>query len=211
MGAHMAVSSSARTRWVKADTWEQELERRRGLATSDDTIRGMLFNGTLDVLQALGDEALVKRCVEETGETRFLDFFSYPVQKHCQLVSAALPELAEEYGGSDEALRQMGRLVAHRFHQVGAGRVMLTVSARSPRQFMYSLPMAYRLAVSFGEYEVRWTGPRSGRFVLKRDFMPHPFHEGVMKTALELWGAQEVQVRGRQTGGLDSECDFCWQ
>ncbi|MGZ3457040.1 MAG: hypothetical protein ACXU86_00900 [Archangium sp.] len=68
-----------------------------GLATSEDTIRGMLFNGTLEVLQSL-----VKRCVEASGEARFLDFFSYR-------------------------------------------------------------------------------------------------------------GAQEVTVSGRQTGGLDSECDFCWQ
>lgn len=207
----MAVSSSARSRWVKADAWEQELERRMCLATSEDTIRGMLFNGTLEVLQALGAESVVKRCVEESGETQFLDFFSYPVQKHCQMVTTALPVLAEEYGGSEEGLRQLGRKVADRFLRVGAGKVMLSLSQRSPRQLLYTLPTAYRLAVSFGQYELRWTGPQSGRFTLQRDFMPHPFHEGVMRTSLELWGARSVKVSGRQTGGLDSECDFCWQ
>ncbi|QRK09423.1 DUF2378 family protein [Archangium violaceum] len=207
----MAVSSAARTKWVKADTWELELERRRSLATSDDTIRGMLFNGTLEVLQSMGAEALAKRCVEESGETHFLDFFSYPVQKHCQMVSTALPLLARQYGDAEQALRQLGRLVANRFLRVGAGRVMLSLSPRSPRQLMYTLPMAYRMAVSFGEYEIRWTGPTSGRLTLKRDFMPHPFHEGVVEMSLTLWGAREVWVGGRQTGGLDSECDFCWQ
>ncbi|WNG40052.1 TIGR02265 family protein [Archangium minus] len=207
----MAVSSAARTKWVKADTWAQELERRRSLATSDDTIRGMLFNGTLEVLQSMGAESLVKRCIEESGETRFLDFFSYPVQKHCQMVSTALPLLVERYGDAEQALRQLGRLAASRFLRVGAGRVMLSLSPRTPRQLLYALPMAYRMAVSFGEYEIRWTGPTSGRLTLKRDFMPHPFHEGVVETSLTLWGAREVQVSGRQTGGLDSECDFCWQ
>lgn len=207
----MAVSSAARTKWVKADTWELELERRRSLATSDDTIRGMLFNGTLEVLQAMGADSLAKRCVEESGETRFLDFFSYPVQKHCQMVATALPLLAQKYGDAEQALRQLGRLVANRFLRVGAGKVMLALSPRSPRQLMYTLPMAYRMAVSFGEYEMRLTGPTSGQLILKRDFMPHPFHEGVVETSLTLWGAREVQVSGRQTGGLDSECDFCWQ
>ncbi|HYO58627.1 TIGR02265 family protein [Archangium sp.] len=207
----MAVSSSARTRWIKADTWEQELERRMYLMTSEDTIRGMLFNGTLEVLRSVGDGSLVKRCIEESGEARFLDFFSYPARMHCQMVTTALPMLAEQYGGSEEALRQLGRLVANRFMQVGAGKVMLSLTPRNPRQLVYALPMAYRMAVSFGEYEVRWMGPRSGRFVLKRDFMPHPFHEGVVETSLELWGAREVWVSGRPTGGLDSECDFCWQ
>ena len=207
----MAVTSSARTRWAKADTWEQELERRKCLATSEDTIRGMLFNGTLEVLRTVGDGSLVKRCVEECGESRFLDFFSYPVRMHCQMVSTALPVLAEQYGDEEEALRQLGRLVAHRFLRVGAGKVMLSLTPGSPRQLGYSLPVAYRMAVSFGQYQVQWTGARSGRFILKRDFMPHPFHEGVVEMSLGLFGGREVKVSGRPTGGLDSECDFCWQ
>lgn len=207
----MAVTGSARTRWEKADTWEQELERRMCLATSEDTIRGMLFNGTLEVLRTVGDGSLARRCVEACGETSFLDFFSYPVRMHCQMVSTALPVLTEQFGTSEEALRQLGRLVAHRFLRVGAGKVMLSLTPGSPRQLGYSLPVAYRLAVSFGQYEVRWTGPRSGQFILKRDFMPHPFHEGVVEMALGLFGGREVKVSGRPTGGLDSECDFCWQ
>ena len=102
------------------------------LATSEDTIRGMLFNGTLEVLGSVGDGSLVKRCVEECGESRFLDFFSYPVRMHCQMVSTALPVLAEQYGDSEEALRQLGRLVAHRFLRVGAGKVMLFADAGQP-------------------------------------------------------------------------------
>jgi uncharacterized protein (TIGR02265 family) len=187
------------------------LERRTGLTTSEDTIRGMLFNGTLEALRSVDDGALARRCLEESGEARFLDFFNYPARLHGRMVATALPVLAEEYGSAEEALRQLGRLVANRFMRVGAGKVMLSLSPSNPRQLVYALPMAYRMAVSFGEYEVRWTGPRSGRFILKRDFMPHLFHEGVVEASLELWGARGVRVSGRPMGGLDSECDFCWQ
>ena len=50
----MAVSTSARSRWAKSYTWEQELERRMCLATSEDTVHGMFFNSTLEVLRQLG-------------------------------------------------------------------------------------------------------------------------------------------------------------
>ncbi len=207
----MAVSTSARFRWVKSDTWEQELERRMCLATAEDTVCGLYFNSTLAVLQSVGDEALVKRCVEASGEERFLDFFHYPVRLQGQMVSAALPTLTEEYGSAEEALRQLGRLGAKHFLRAGVGKAMLSLSPGSPRQLLSSLPTAYRLSVSYGHYELKWTGPRSGRFVLKGDFMPHPFHEGTVSTLLERGGAREVWVSGWPTGGLDSECEFCWQ
>jgi uncharacterized protein (TIGR02265 family) len=207
----MAASTSASIRWAKTDSWEQELARRTCLATSRDTIRGLLLNGTLEVLQELGGEALVKRGVEASGEARFLDFFSYPVGMHFRMISAALPELVEEYGDSEEALRELGRKVAARFMVTGGSKAMAALSPGSPRRLMSSLPTAYRLAASFGEYSVAWTGPCSGRFVFKGDFLPHPFHEGVMETLLGLGGAREVAVRGRQTGGLENECEFRWQ
>ena len=207
----MEASTSASVRWANPDSWQQELARRMCLATSRDTIRGLLFNGTLEVLKGLGGEALVKRGMEACGEARFLDFFSYPVGMHFRMIAAALPELTEEYGDPEEALRELGRQVPARFLVVGGNKAMMALSPGSPRQLMCSVPMAYRLVANFGEYSLSWTGPYSGRLVLKGDFMPHPFHEGVLETLLGLGGAREVAVRGRQTGGLDSECDFCWQ
>lgn len=207
----MSATGCAGVPWEKADGWEQELERRMCLATDGDTLRGMFFNGTLEALGALGDEALVRRCLAETGEERFLDFFHYPVTMHGRLVSVVMPVLVEEYGGGEEALRQLGRLVARRFLQVGVGKVMRAMLPLSPWQLQSTLPIAYRAAVSFGEYSVRWMGPRRGIFSLRRDFMPYPFHEGVLEVALQLWGGRAVEVRGWQTGGLDSECDFRWQ
>ena len=207
----MSAQGEARTGWEKADAWEQELARRMCLATAEDTMRGMIFNGTLEVLRELGARSLMQRCVEDTGESRFLDFFSYPVRMHGRMVITALPVLVQEHGSAEEALRRLGRLVGQRFLQMGVGKVMRAMMPLSPRQLQSTLPIAYRAAVSFGEHSVRWTGPQSGRFTLRRDFLPHPFHEGVLEASLELWGAQSVQVRGWQTGGLDSECEFRWQ
>ncbi|WNG30229.1 TIGR02265 family protein [Cystobacter fuscus] len=210
-GALMAVNDSVGLGGAKADAWERELTRRSGLVAERHTVRGMYFNGTLDALRSLGHEPLVRRCVEESGESHFLDFFNYPARLHYRMVSTALPALAEEYGGAEEGLRRLGQQVARRVWGLGVGKVMLSLSPLSPWQLQSALPMAYRSSVSFGEYEVRWMGPCSGRLMLKQDFMPYPFHEGVVKTSLDLWGGRAVRVSGRQTGGLDSECDFWWQ
>jgi uncharacterized protein (TIGR02265 family) len=207
----MAVNDSVGLGGQKADAWEQELARRSGLVAARDTVRGMFFNGTLEALRSLGHEPLVRRCVEESGEPRFLDFFSYPARMHYRMVSTALPTLAEEYGGAEEGLRHLGQQVARRVWRLGVGKVMLSLSPLGPRQLESALPMAYRTSVSFGEYAVRWTGPRSGCFTLRQGFMPYPFHEGMVKASLDLWGGRAVRVSGRQTGGLDSECDFWWQ
>ena len=195
----------------KADAWTRDLERRQGLVESGSTVRGMFFNGTLDALRSLGHESRARRCVQDSGETGFLDFFNYPVRLHYQMISQALPVLAEEYGGTEEGLRQLGQQVAHRMWRLGVGKVMLSLSPTSPRQLQSVLPMAYRTAVGSGEYAVRWTGFQSGCLTLRQDFMPYPFHEGMVKTSLNLWGGHAVRVSGRQTGGLDSECDFWWQ
>ncbi|MET0401026.1 MAG: TIGR02265 family protein [Cystobacter sp.] len=207
----MAVNDSVGLGSQKADVWSQELTRRGCLVAERDTVRGMFFNGTLEALQGLGQEALARRCLEESGEPRFLDFFSYPARMHYQLVFSALPALAERYGGSEEGLRQLGQQVARRVWSFGVGKMMLSLSPPSPWRLQSALPLAYRAAVSFGEHSVRWTGPRSGCLTLRHDFMPYPFHEGVVKTSLDLWGGRAVRVSGRQTGGLDSECDFWWQ
>ena len=207
----MVMGLSARTGWEKSDTWRLELERRMCLSSREDTVRGMFLNGTLEVVREVGGADLARQCLEESGEPRFMDFFNYPVRMHTRMVATAMPALTAAYGDSEEALRQLGQRVAHRFLRQGVGKVMLSLRPLSPRQLQSTLPMAYRTTVSFGEYAVRWTGPRSGRFTLRRDFLPHPFHEGVMRTSLELWGASAVRVSGRQTGGLDSECDFWWQ
>ena len=90
------------------------------------------------------------------------------------------------------------------------GRELMQASRRNPRLLLQHLANGYSTAVSYGERSVLWTGDRSARFVMRRDFMPAPYHEGVLLGALEAVGAQDVRVHGRQLSLLDSEYDVSW-
>jgi uncharacterized protein (TIGR02265 family) len=190
--------------------WKADLERRCRLATPADTARGLFFNGMLAGLEALGDEALVKRCLEASGQLRFIDFFSYPIGTYLRMVSCALQTLEQRYGSSEEALRQIGMRATRSYLGTTAGRALLLVGAGSPKRMVDTLPSTYNVSTTFGERRVEWTGQRSGRLVGKREFLPYPFHEGVLLAILEAAGAHGVQVRGRATSELDCECEFSW-
>jgi uncharacterized protein (TIGR02265 family) len=191
--------------------WKAELERRRGLTTPKDTARGLFFNGTLSAIEALGNADLVKRCLGATGQLRFVDFFSYPISQYMQLVGCALAELAEHYGSSEEALRQLGVRATLAYVGTTAGRALLLVSGGTPKQMVSALPSAYKVSTSFANHRLEWTSHQSGRLIAQREFMPHPFHEGVLLAMLETAGAQGVQVRGRHLAALEVECTFSWE
>jgi uncharacterized protein (TIGR02265 family) len=190
--------------------WKADLERRSRLATPGDTARGLFFSGMLSSIEALGDEALAKRCLEASGQTQFIEFFSYPISLYLQMVSCALQLLEKRYGSGEEALRQIGMRATMSFLETAAGRALLLANGASPRQMVAALPATYKVSTTFGERRVEWTGHRSGRLVGKREFLPYPFHEGVLLAMLEATGAQGVQVRGRATSELDCECEFSW-
>ena len=190
--------------------WKADLERRFRLATPADTARGLFFSGMLSSLEALGDEALAKRCLEVSGQTRFIEFFSYPIGVYLQMVSCALPMLEQRHGSGEEALRQVGVRATKSFLETTSGRALLLLSGRSPKRIVSALPGAYKVSTTFGERRVEWTSHQSGRLVGKREFLPYPFHEGVLLAMLEVTGAQGVQVRGRATSELDNECEFSW-
>ncbi|HEY0097149.1 MAG TPA: TIGR02265 family protein [Archangium sp.] len=190
--------------------WLADLERRSRLATPADTARGLFFSGMLSSIEALGDAALAKRCLEVSGQTAFIEFFSYPISLYVRMVSSALGMLAQRYGSGEEALRRIGGHATKSFLESTAGRSHLVVSGGSPRRIVEALPVTYRVSTTFGERRVEWTSHQSGRLVGKREFLPYPFHEGVLLAVLEATGAQGVQVRGRATSELDCECEFSW-
>jgi uncharacterized protein (TIGR02265 family) len=191
--------------------WQRDFQWRLSQARPEDTARGLFFNGTLEAIRSLGGEAVVAECLAVSGQERFVDFFSYPMRVHLLIVATALRELRLDPEGTGATLRQLGRRAGLDFLASAAGRVMMVLSKRDRRALLSSLPSAYGVSVSFGEQSVVWTGPRSGRFVLKRDFMPVFFHEGVLEAVLERSGARGVEVRGGWMDGLDSECEFSWQ
>lgn len=189
----------------------RDLERRLSLATREDTARGMFFNGVLDAVRTLGGEAAVARCLEASGEKKFVDFFNYPVAAFLELAYAAAEVMGPRFGGFEGALRRMGVQATTDFLSSTAGKTLLLLAAGSPKRLVGNLHSGYRAAVSYGERGVSWTGDKSGLFTMKRDFMPPAYHEGTLQAVIEAVGGSQVKVQGRQVGLLDTEYTLSWQ
>jgi uncharacterized protein (TIGR02265 family) len=191
--------------------WLQDLERRRTFAKPEHTLRGFFFKGMLESFRTLGDEALVRRCVEACGQERFVDFFNYPVQLMFPLLFTALPVLAERYGGGEAALRYIGRQSSLDFLGSVSGKAMLLLAQGSPRLLLTSMPTAYRVAMSFGHAWLDWSGPTRGRLTMHHSFVPPPVHEGTVLQMLEAGRTQRTHAVAYAVGDLDVACDFSWE
>lgn len=190
---------------------ELELKRRVSLATPADTVRGMSFHTTLDVVRGeLGPEA-VERCLEPLKEKSYKSFFTYPVSEYLRLQYSAAWLLSEKYGGFDNAVRRIGGGMAPGFLSSVVGKAFMLLTKEGPRQLLNNMPVAYRAASSFGEAIVHWTGPRSGVLTTKRDFLLYMNHEGGLLGLFRTLGLQGARVNGRQTGPLETEVEFSWE
>ena len=189
---------------------ELELQRRLALSTPVDTVRGMSFHTTMDVLRAdLGEEALA-RCLEPLKEKSYKSFFTYPVSEYLRLQYSAAWMLSEKHGGFDNAVRRIGAGIAPGFLGSVVGKAFMLLAKEGPRQLLNNMPVAYRAASSFGEAVVHWTGPRSGVLTTKRDFLLYMNHEGGLMGLFRTLGIQDGRVSGRQIGPLDNEVEFSW-
>ncbi|MBJ6766093.1 DUF2378 family protein [Myxococcaceae bacterium JPH2] len=191
--------------------WAKDLSMRLSLALKEDTARGLFFNGAVGAVRALGGDTAVDQCLGAAGEKKFVDFFNYPVAAFLRLAYTAAQLMGPQLGGFDATLRRMGTQATSDFLSSTAGKTLLLLAGDSPKRLVSNLPSGYRAAVSYGERSVEWTGERMGRFVMKRDFMPPSYHEGVLQAVIEAQGGRAVQVRGRQTGALDTEYELSWQ
>ena len=196
---------------VEAGTWARDLVRRQSLATPTDTLRGMFLRGTLESIQELGDEALVERCREACAHEDFVELFSYPVRLQLQLMSVALEALAARHGSCEQALRLLGRKAVGDFLASKSGKMLLVLGGGEASRLLLNAPTGYRVSTSYGEHSLRWLGPTSCRWTMKRQFMPPPFEEGLLAGLLENTRARNVRVVGRQTDVLDSEYDISWE
>jgi uncharacterized protein (TIGR02265 family) len=189
---------------------EWELQRRLSLATPADTVRGFTLNTVLQaVREDLGDAA-VERCLEQCSEKSFRSFYFYPVSDYLRVLYTGAWMLSSTSGGFDNAVRRMRKGLAPGFLSSVVGKAFL-LSGIGPRQIINNLPMAFRATASFGESEVRWTGPRSGLLLTKRDFLLYMNHEGGLQSLFQSLGLSGAWTRGRQTGPLDNEVEFSWE
>jgi uncharacterized protein (TIGR02265 family) len=190
---------------------DEDLEQRLALASPPDTVRGMFLRSTLDAVRTLGDEGAVRYCQRVSGEEKLVDFFIYPVSANLRMVFTAARMLEGRYGGFDGALRELGYRAAECFLASAAGMALQFLARGDAKRLVGHLPSAYRASVSFGVRSVVWTGPTSGRISMRREFMPYPFHEGVLLGVLEKVNAKDARVRGLQLSTLESDYDISWE
>jgi uncharacterized protein (TIGR02265 family) len=190
---------------------EKDLQQRLSLLTPADTARGMFLNGIVEVVRELGNEAAVQQCLDVVGEKKFVDFFSYPSAKHVSMLYTAAALLSERYGGFDNALRAMGYQGTKNFLASTAGKLLLVLGQGNPKRLLNALPSAYAVSVSSLQAEVRWTGPNSAVFILRRDFIPLAYTEGSLKAVFETAKVRGFQVRSRQPEPLLGEYELSWQ
>jgi uncharacterized protein (TIGR02265 family) len=190
---------------------ELELRRRLALATPTDTVRGLSFHTVMDALRTdLGEEA-VERCLAPRAEKVYRSFFSYPVSEYLQVLYSAGWMLSEKHGSFEDAVRRIGSGLAPGFLSSVVGRAYLLLAKDGPKQLISNMPVAFKAAASFGECSVAWTGPKSGLFSSRKDFLLYLNHEGGLLGLFRALGLKGARVRGRQTGPLENEVEFSWE
>ncbi|WP_257461146.1 DUF2378 family protein [Archangium lipolyticum] len=207
----MYQDSEAPVAGRSAEFWARDFARRVTLVKPEDTLRGVFCNGLVRFVGGLGCEKQLKRCLAAGGEEKFVDFFSYPVVTYLRMVSAVLFPLAERYGSVEESLRVLGRQAMADLQGSAAGKALSMMRTGDMRSRLDAVLAAYRVSVSFGEQSLAWMGPTSARISLRNVIMPHPFHEGLMLSVLELGNPRPMKVLGRQTGPLDCDFDISWE
>jgi uncharacterized protein (TIGR02265 family) len=196
---------------VEAQDLREDLEQRLALATPSDTVRGTFFLGALEAVRALEGEEGVRQCVEAGGEPRFVEFFNYPVEAWLKVSETAARVLEPRCGSWAEAQRRLGRRATADLLKSAAGKALLLLSKGEPWRLLTNMPSAYRTAVNFGERTVTLEGPTRGRVMMRRDFMPCAWHEGVLLAALETMKARDVRVSGTRLEVLESEYLVTWE
>jgi uncharacterized protein (TIGR02265 family) len=186
-----------------------DLARRLASTHADDTSRGHNYNTLFTMVRDHLGEAAARE-VDVLGKGHRVDFFSYPITEYLACAWNAIDRLEPVLGDGDAVLGELGRLTVTGFMGSMLGKTALVMSGRDPRRLLGSAPSAYRGAVSYGERRVEWTGPRQGRLVSRRDFMPPSFHAAVLLEALRATDAVRPRVTWQGRGLLDSVYEFEW-
>jgi uncharacterized protein (TIGR02265 family) len=188
-----------------------EFAERSAQAGPDDQCRGLFYNGALNaVRQHKGPEA-AERCRVASGEKKPVDFFNYPVTGFHRLCVQAIRELAPELGSAEKVLQRLGKQAVDDFLASTAGKTLLLLANTDPKRMIGNLPSGFRACVTYGERTVAWNGPKHCVLSMKRDYMPHAYHEGVLHTVLVTLGAKNVKVTGRRTGPVDADYEMSWE
>lgn len=188
-----------------------DLSERLRAATPQDTCKGMFFNGVLAATDTLLGPFAVDEVKARLPERKYIDFFNYPIST---FLPAAFQAAQLIQGKSDDfaaAMRRLGEQAIDDFLSTPVGRTLVTVSSGEAKRLMRAAPTAYKTAVSYGTRETVFTAETECVFKVRRDFMPHPYHEGVLLAVLRALGAKDVSVRGERLGLLDADYHVHWR
>jgi uncharacterized protein (TIGR02265 family) len=190
---------------------EEDLHRRLSLVTPTDTTRGLFLNGVLESMRQLSNESTVRRCLDESGEQRFVELFSYPLGTLLRMSYAGARLLSSDTRSFSEVMRQMGYLSARSFASSVMGGMMLKLVLGKPRLLLDSLPLAHRMSTSAGDCKVKWVDHTRAIVRITRDFLPHPYTEGSLQGAFETARVRGLTVRARPTESLDNQYELSWE
>lgn len=190
---------------------EEELRLRLSSMPVHHSMRGLFFNSVLEVVRQLGDEHAVSECLKTCGETKYLDFFSYPTSAYVQLLYTAARLLSPRYGSFEAALRAMGSRTITKFLASAAGKALQLVVDRNPQRLLNNIPVVHRMVLKGGECSMNWVGPTGGLLTIQRISAPAPFIEGALQTVFDATNVRGAKVGSRQTGPLDVEFDITWE
>jgi uncharacterized protein (TIGR02265 family) len=194
------------------DFFTPELRARRLASIAPaDTARGFFFHSALRAVRLAGEEDVLARCVEATGEENFLSFFNYPASAFVQLIETAATELSGKYGSYLGAVHYLGEQLAPDFLMSTAGRTLLLLSGGSPKLLLSAIPSTWLATMNHGRCWVEWHhGLTSGTLVIRDNGVPFAYYAGAIQKSAELTRMQGVTVEGQQVGLLDCEVHISW-
>ena len=191
---------------------DEELQYRLAHAAPGDVARGIFMNSLLDMVREFGDESLLRQCLEESGEPRFLEFFNYPIGTFLRMAYPAAWRMGGTYGGFEEAMREMGRRASRSFYTSSAGKVLLLLARNDPLRLLSNLPSTTHAVM--GEISIisqlKRTGRSSGVLSYAHDIIPRAYNEGALSAALEAVSARDVKVRARPLGPFITDYEMSW-
>lgn len=190
-----------------------DLAARLALANPQDTCKGMFFNGLFRAVQRSGGPPAADVLRQVGRGQKFVDFFNYPIADFLPMAwhAAAVAGGGQDSVSLERGIRSLGRQATDDFLSTAVGKTLLMLASNEPRRLMSSLASGYKTAVSYGVRALEWKAQTHCIFTMRRDFMPHPYHEGVLLQVLTTVGARALQVKGTRVGLLDTDYEISWE
>jgi uncharacterized protein (TIGR02265 family) len=193
---------------AQADEQRERLDERLAAARPNDTVRGVIFNATFELIVELAGKPAAQAC-DPRRKGRRHEFFSYPVADYLRVAWAAVDRLAG-VGDRDAAFREIGSRAGRRWLATPLGAALVAFTGADPRRLVSNVANGYRNVVSYGTRTVDWIAERHARLAFRRDFLVPPFHCGAITAALEVTCGRRFEVVGREVGFLEADYDVTW-